>query len=474
MRKLLFGAGVAILAAVAWGAAGLFTSQTLPSLDAQDVETTTVQRIALTTTVETTGTLEAEQTAALTFDTSGIVEQILVEVGDEVVAGQELARLNTADLEYQIALQEQALIVQQTSYDRLVAEPTAEEIAQAQSSLASAQSQLRSAEASRDNAPNQATINCSNLEARQQTLDDALDDYIAYVEEGYGWDATFMPDPDSAEGQALTDAQNAYDVEAAQCSNITTDAEYELQVTAAQASVEQAQAALDNLLSGPTPEDLASTEAQLAQAQLELDNAREQLADAVLTAPFAGVIAENNLILGLRVTNGSQAMTLVDVYQIHVNVQVDELDIAQITIGQEASVLPDALRDTRIDGVVTRISPTGTNTDGVVTYDVRVELVDIADLPVRVGMTTEIEIVIASEGEVLAVPTEAIQRDGTTEFLEVVVEGGENRRVPVTTGRISDGMTEISGNISEGDVVVVPPQEGDVTGGLGGPFGGQQ
>lgn len=446
----------------------------LVPVEAQEPQTTTVQRITLSTTVESTGSIAPARTGALAFNTSGRVLAVLVEVGDRVQAGQELAQLDTDSLEYQISLREQSFIVQQTSYDRLVAEATPEQIAQAQASLASAQSQLRSAQSSLENATNQETINCTNLASRQRQLDDAQDDYDSYVKQGYAWDATFMPDPNSSTGRTLRDAQSAYDVEAAQCRSTTSTAQYQLQVEAAEASVIQAQAALESLLSGPTTEEVAAQQAQLEQARLELENARNQLADAVLTAPFNGVISEVNLVIGQLVNSGVSAMTLIDDSRLHIDVDVDELDIALITVGQPAVVTPDALNGTRVDGMVQRIAPTGTVRDGIVTYQVRVELPDIANLPVRVGMTTEVAITVASEGDVLAVPTQAVQREGITEFVEVYNTNGENRRVTVTTGQVSDGMTEISGQVREGDVIVIPVQTPQSAGGgLGGPpFGG--
>lgn len=469
MRKLVMMLGTALAAVVtlslaAWGG--------VSSVQAQEVETATVERRTLGETVDTTGKIVAEETVYLSFGTSGIVREVAVEVGDAVTAGQELARLDIADLDYQVALKEQALIVQQTSYDELVAPPTDEEVAQAQASLASAQSQLESAQASLDTAPNQTTINCTDLSSQRTQLEDAQDEWDAYLKNGYQWDATFMPDPNSSAGTALRNAQNALDVGQAQCNNTSRPTEYEFQVTSAQASVNQAQAALDSLMSGATAEDIASAEAQLRQAQLELENARASLEDAVVTAPFDGVVAEINIVVGQLINNGTTAVTVVDISRLHVDVSVDELDIAQVAVGQQALVSPDAMNDQTIAGQVARIAPTGAETDGVVTYNVRVDLVDADGVPVRVGMTTDVEISLEAAGDSLVVPTEVIQRDGQTEYVEIL-ENGTPTRVDITSGRTSDGYTEISGDLTEGVQVVIPavtPTAG--SGGFGGPFGG--
>lgn len=476
MRKLLLYLGGVVIVGVLV-VAGLFLSRgTTPIITAQEEpETAAVERTVLGNTIETTGTIAPEQTASLTFDTSGVVREVLVEVGDAVTAGQELAKLDTSDLEYQVSLQQQSLIVQQTNYDELVSDPTDSEIAQAEANLASAQSQLRSAQSQLDAAPNQATINCSSLDTARDTLEDAQGDYDDYVRDGFEWDATFIPDTDSEWGQALRDAQRTYDVELAQCDNTTTADEYELDVAAAQASVDQAQASLDSLVNGPTEAEINQAEAQLEQARLEMENAQTQLLDAVLVAPFDGIISANNLVVGQITSNGAAAMTLIDTSVLHVDVDVDELDIAQVEIGQTVIVRADALEDITISGVVARIAPTGTETDGIVTYEVRVDLTNLGDLPVRVGMTTEVEIATEMTGEVLAVPTDAIQREGSTEYVEVLGDDGTITRVNVVTGDSSDGMTAVEGDLTEGDQVIIPVRDtAQQNTGFGGPLGGGQ
>jgi len=472
MRKWIIG----LVAIVAVGAGVLVVPNLLSgqqgAASAQNVETAQVERTTLYSSVESAGTVAAARTIELTFDTAGTVAAIHVEVGDRVSQGAVLATLDTSDLDYQIQLQEQALVVQQASYDELISPPTASEIAQAQATLSSARSQLLQAQNNLEAAPNNVTINCADVQDRQRDFDDATDAYADYVAAGFEMDATFRPDPESAEGLALRDAADALTVAQAKCDNTTPVSVYEIQVASAQASVDQAQAALDALLEGPSDEDIASAEAQLAQQQLELENARASLADAELIAPFDGVIADVNLVLGQSVNTATAAMTLVDNSQLHIDVQIDELDIPQVALGQSAVVTPDALDDTTLDGSVARIAPTGGSTDGVVTYDVRIDLLDFASLPIYVGMTTDVEIITGSEPDVLVVPTDAIQRAGLTEFVEVQTGDGATQRVTVTTGTSLDGFTVISGDIDAGASVIIPVQEASSAGGFAGPFGG--
>ncbi|HEX2619066.1 MAG TPA: efflux RND transporter periplasmic adaptor subunit, partial [Phototrophicaceae bacterium] len=434
MRKLTTKTAAAVVAVIMMGGSGLFLmSQNNPAAaQAQSGTTGKVERKTLNTTVEVSGSLEAEQTLTLSFGTTGTVQSVSVKVGDTVTAGQTLAALDTADLEYQVSLKEQALIVQQSNYDQLIAPPTAKEIAQAQASLASAQSNLRTAQNAFNNQPNSAMINCANVDSAQRKLQTAQDDYDTYVKDGYEQDATFIADPDSTAGSALRDAQSSYDVAQAQCNNTTTQDTYQLQIDSAQASVDQAQAALDDLMAGASDDDLKSAQASLDQAQLQLDDAKTALDDAAITAPFDGVIADVNLTVGQTVSSNTQAISLVDNHLLHINVAVDEEDITTLQIGQSADVTSDSLPDQTFKATVTQIAPVGTSSDGIVTYNVRLDLADADPAKLYVGMTTDVAIVVGSTANALTVPTEAIQRNGQQEYVEVVNATGTPTQVPVT------------------------------------------
>ncbi|MDX1993586.1 MAG: efflux RND transporter periplasmic adaptor subunit [bacterium] len=443
------------------------------AVGAQEVTTAQVERTDLNTSIESSGSIAPAQSVTLGFGTSGVVSAVNVDVGDVVAAGDVLAQLETSQIEYQIQLQEQALIVQQNNYDALTAPPTAEQLAQAQASLTSAQSQLLQAQNALASAPNSTTINCADVTTREVTLLDAQEAWDDYVNAGYEQDATFLPDPDSTQGEALDDAQRAYDVAVAQCNNITPSNEYETQVASAQASVDQAQAALDALLAGPTETEIAAAEAQLEQARLELENARTSLEDAQITAPFAGIVAEVDLEVGETAATNAGVLRIVDTSTLHVEVDIDEVDIAQVQVGQAARITPEALEGVVLEGTVVRIAPAGSSENGIVTFSVRIDLTNPTEETIYVGMTTDVEIITGSEAGVLVVPTDAIQREGTTEFIEVLNGDNTTRRVTVTTGTSLDGLTVINGDVEAGDTVVVPQRtDSTAPGGFPSPFGG--
>jgi len=155
-----------------------------------------------------------------------------------------------------------------------------------------------------------------------------------------------------------------------------SEADKTLSVASAQAALDQAQTALDALLAGPTAETIAQSQALLDQRRLELENAQNALADAVITAPFAGVISNVGISVGQSVTGQNQALTLMDVTQLYMDVDVDEADIAAVESGQPVNISLNAVDDATLTGSVLRVAPAGDLISGVVTYTVRVALDD--------------------------------------------------------------------------------------------------
>jgi HlyD family secretion protein len=243
----------------------------------------------------------------------------------------------------------------------------------------------------------------------------------------------------------------------------------------------------------------------LEQARLSLEQAKRNLSDATLTAPFDGLITAVNITAGGA--GGANAITLADIRQLHVAVLVDETEIANVKVGQEAQVTLDALNGVTLTGTVDNIDPTGTVSNGVVNYSVRVKL-DPTEAALKLDMTANASLIGAKAENVLAVPTKAIRSGramnrsnaqssatvtNTASSMVMVLKDGQPRPVPVTVGMTSGDLTEVSaqgsGDLQAGDIVLVttttstnntaqdfgPP--GDMggpppDGGGGGPLGG--
>ncbi len=374
MRKLLIGTAIVLVV----GVIALFVI--MPSLTVgvaqSDTETAVIQRMTLNDTVESSGAVSAERTAYLMFGASGIVESVTVDVGDTVREGDSLAALDTTDLALQVALREDAVQIAQTTYDQLLAGASEREIAQAQANVAAAESQLTTARTSQTNAPDQVTASCASAATAGNALDIARTAYDAYLEAGFALDLNFTADPDAEAVTAYENAQSSYDAASAQCMIAANNAaNADAAVASAEANLAYAQAVLADLLDGADADQITIAAVQLEQAQTQLEQAQAALDRAALTAPFDGVITAVNIEVGQAAGMTSAAITLVDTSAYYLSVDVDELDVMRLEIGQSAEIALEALDGQIIPGTLTRIAPAPNPGAGVVTYNVRVDLI---------------------------------------------------------------------------------------------------
>jgi multidrug efflux pump subunit AcrA (membrane-fusion protein) len=214
----------------------------------------------------------------------------------------------------------------------------------------------------------------------------------------------------------------------------------------------------------PNPDDLAAAQARLQAAQATVDSIS-------LTAPFAGTITEVDIKPGDQVSPGSIAFRLDKLDRLLVDVQVSEVDINSIQVGQPVNLSFDAILDKQYEGMVSQVPPVGDIIQGVVEFNVLVELSD-ADQDVKPGMTAAVNIVVDQITDVLLVPNSAVRVvDG--QRVVYILENNQLKEVEVTLGASSDNQSQvIDGNLQVGDEIVLnPPQDFFGTSGGGPPFG---
>ena len=119
----------------------------------------------------------------------------------------------------------------------------------------------------------------------------------------------------------------------------------------------QAEATLDRLTRGPAEEDLAALQVQVDQADIAVRQAESALENTELTAPIDGVVSAINIRPNEVPNPALPAIVLTDTSDFHIELDVDEIDIAQLAVGQPAVVTIDALNDLELNGVVSRIEP---------------------------------------------------------------------------------------------------------------------
>jgi multidrug efflux pump subunit AcrA (membrane-fusion protein) len=223
-------------------------------------------------------------------------------------------------------------------------------------------------------------------------------------------------------------------------------------------------ATLYELERSPNPDDLAAAQARLQAAQATVDSIS-------LTAPFDATVTQVDIKPGDQVSPGSIAFRLDKLDRLLVDVQISEVDINSIQVGQPVNLSFDAILDKQYEGVVSQVPPVGDIIQGVVEFNVLVELTD-ADQDVKPGMTAAVNIVVDQITNALMVPNSAVRVvDG--QRVVYVLKDNRLQEVEVTLGASSDTHSQvIDGNLQVGDEIVLnPPQDFFGTNGGGPPFG---
>ena len=476
-----------------------------------------VTRGDLVATVAGSGSVAAEQILNLPFQTSGTITEVLVKEGDGVEAGQVLARLDDRYLKLQVTSARSGL---DSATARLAqaehgnARP--EDIAAAEASLssaqanfekvskgatvtdlASAQAAVRSAQAARDAALKSAGTSDSQLRSAASALQKAEaglrqaqasydrvsgDTNIGLRPEALTLqNATTDYEQAKANYQSLsstagTDAQSKVESAAAQLAqakaNLAKLTPRSEDVAAAQASLDQARANLAKLTSPATPTDLVIQRAAVTQAEQSLKQAQLNLDNATLKAPFAGIVAQLNIVPGSIANSATPAIKLINRNPLHVDLKLSENDVAQVQPNQPVKLIIQSLGGWETDGKVSYIAPAADNSNGVVTYAVRVSFPD-NDPKVKVGMTADLNIVTAQRPGVLLVPNTALLPKGTGRVVQVPATDAQGRattprEVEVKTGLSDGALTEILSGLSEGQQVIALPDNGAPRGAGGG------
>jgi HlyD family secretion protein len=211
----------------------------------------------------------------------------------------------------------------------------------------------------------------------------------------------------------------------------------------------------------PNPDDLASAQARLQAAQTTVDTQS-------LTAPFAGTISEVDNKPGDQVSPGSIGFRLDKLDRLLVDVQVSEVDINSIEVGQPVTLSFDAIPDKQYNGVVSQVPLVGDVVAGVVQFNVLVELTD-ADEFVKPGMTAAVNIVVDEITNALLVPNSAVRVvDG--QRVVYILKDNQLQEVEVTLGASSDTHSQvIDGNLQVGDKIVLNPPKDFFNSNSGGP-----
>ncbi len=448
MRRIL----ITLIILAILGTAGVWAYQNFFAPTAEESQVEREEHLVETGTllarVNATGTILPGVQTTLSFKSPGRVAQVLVNEEDTVSQGDRLAMLETTDLEFSVAQAELALAMAQAQLLRLQQPPAQYDIAAAEAALESAEASYQRLQAG----PSQEEIRVAraNLDQARAALDQAQAAYNRVADRP---DVALLP-------QALQLEQATITYEAAQASfDLTQRGPSEAELAAARSAIVQAEAALARLQEGVSDEDLLVAQIQVEQAQLSLDQARHQLEGTILTAPHDGTIT----FVGIRegeLSGGQAAFVLTDLSEYHIDVNADEIDIGRIAPGQPVTVTLEALPDDTLTGQVDKLAKTAQLESGVVTYKVTIGL-QPTDAPLRVGMTSNVDIVTERRENALLVPNRFIRVDRTTgqAFVDLL-DGQEIRPTEIQIGLRDETSSEVLAGLDEGDVVVLVKESG--------------
>jgi multidrug resistance efflux pump len=301
----------------------------IPATPASDSARPVSSSRASANAIKATGNLLSENQATLSFQMSGRIKDVFVKEGDKVKAGAVLAALDTGTLETQV-MQAQALFnAAAATFDKVKAGPTVDDVVLAKSNLDRAKAALDQAQTAYDRAGG------------------ASNPYIGML-------------PQSL---ALQQASSAYQGAVAQ---------YNLTVN------------------HPTASELAGAAAQVAQAQLALDSAKQTLVNAKLIAPFDGTVAAITAKVGESASPGVPAATVADLSKMQVQVNLDETSLTFVKVGQPVSLALDVLNGRPLTGKVRKIGLLGSSATSVVSVPVTVDI-DPTDALIYPGLSATVE-----------------------------------------------------------------------------------
>lgn len=221
---------------------------------------------------------------------------------------------------------------------------------------------------------------------------------------------------------------------------------------------------LQDKRTGASAQDLELERLKVERAQRSLETAQQDLAEATLRAPFAGVVATVEGSVGQEPP--AVVVTLVRTERVEMHARVDEADVGSVAKGQPVVVTTYASPDVKIPGVVETISPISTTEQGVVLFPITI-LLEPGDQRLRGGLSANALIEVSSRENVLLVPNRAIRREGDERVVYVRQEGGALERRVVEIGVRDSEFSEILSGVNEGEEVAVPSRAGGNIGGGG-------
>ncbi|WP_053178164.1 efflux RND transporter periplasmic adaptor subunit [Peribacillus loiseleuriae] len=179
---------------------------------------------------------------------------------------------------------------------------------------------------------------------------------------------------------------------------------------------------------------------------------------SILQSPVAGTITTLSVANGDSVQSSATVAHITDYSKFQTTISVDELDITKVQIGQPVKITASAFKDETFEGKVTNVATEGTPSNGVSTFGVIVQITDPKKM--KIGMSTEASISVASKEDALYVPVEAVYSNEGKKYVLISTAIDDSiqstKKVPVETGISNDTYVEITNGLTEGESVQIP------------------
>lgn len=444
IMKIAIVGGVIVALIGFWLVSGMLRSMS-ESKD-NHPEVAVVKRGELSSSVQASGTLKPSSYVAVTPEVSGVIQDVMVVEGQQVVTGDDLLTINNSELEK--ALED------------------------AGAALDHARQNLSLAEAGVSSAWDTYYEAIDKYNEAVEAANDQISNASTVADEAYAsvYDAAIAAIPASAtdeERKALEEAaqqraQAAYDEAYAAASSVDVGtfehSSYLSAIDAAQSSEISSQQALDD-------------------AQRAYDYAVEQANKRVVKAPASGTILDLVAVSGAAVggasggtsTANQALMQIADLAAFDVDVEINEVDIADVKTGQHAVITLSAIPDLELEGTVSSVASVASNAagengasgaaqGGVVSFKVTIKVNKPND-QLKPGMSASVKIMTKDEKDALIIPSSAVIEDGSDAYVMVASneDATETEMRKIVIADRASTQVSVESGLKEGEIVLSQP-----------------
>ncbi|MEZ0325947.1 MAG: efflux RND transporter periplasmic adaptor subunit [Fimbriimonas sp.] len=489
--------------------------------------TATLTRSDLIVSVIESGTVDATRTVDVKSRVTGRLKELSVEEGDMVTAGQRIAVIDPKETVLKLeqdqaqlngavsAVSRQSLEIEQRRKTAMAAYNQAKtKLSQLElemktqptltnALIASAQTQLHSAE--QDKVRLIQSVHPTQRTSAQATVDEAQANYnnsvVEYKRQSDLFERGYVSGRAAQSAKLATDVANVR-LQSAKDNLAKLDAQLRAEAEKADQQILQARAELTRAkanaiqnqlkrqdylsavseveraraaLSDPAIMEKQKEQSQSTVVQLRsvVSDSQRQLGETDIRAPISGVVTKKGMQVGELATglssfsSGSTIIKIEDRRVMRVKLDVNEIDVARMTVGMTANVDVDAIPDHTFKGIVRKIAPAskeavqGGQQDAVVRYEVEIELT--SPIPsLRSGMTAKCTIDVIKRENVLTLPVEFVTKEKGKYYVYVAPEDkkGKPTKTLITVGAASGTKYEVLSGIKEGDTVQKPKFDG--------------